>query len=187
MSDNGPAGEDFYNRGSYVDFIRDPLRQCLREHGPTNFLGFLRARSGRKPVRRAFSRFKRSTREGGITAPFIVAGPQVGSRGVIDDTYLTVMDLAPTFLELAGARYPDDGSVRPMLGESMVPLLTDLSPCMMKNYVTTLYHGGRAFVRKGRWKLVTLDPPFDESRFELFDVEADPGERTIWPMPSQKK
>ena len=23
---------------------------------------------------------------------------------------------------------------------------------------------------------MTLDPPFDESRFQLFDIEADPGE-----------
>ena len=44
------------------------------------------------------------------------------------------------------------------------------------DYVTTLYHGGRAYVRQGNWKLVNLDPPFDESKMELFDVKADPGE-----------
>jgi arylsulfatase len=124
----------------------------------------------------AFSRFKTYTREGGIRAPFIVAGTRVGSRGVINDTYFTVMDLAPTFLELAKATYPDDGSVQPMLGESLVPLLADLAPVHDENYVTTLYHGGRAFVRQGKWKLVNLDRPFDESGFELFDMETDPGE-----------
>jgi arylsulfatase len=45
-------------------------------------------------------------------------------------------------------------------------------------YVTTLYHAGHAFVRQGRWKLVNLEPPFDESEFQLFDIEADPGETT---------
>jgi arylsulfatase A-like enzyme len=86
------------------------------------------------------------------------------------------MDLMPTFLELAGAAYPADGSVRPMLGESLVPLLTNGDPVHDEAYVTTLYHGGRAFIRQGSWKLVTLEPPFDEAAFELFDLETDPGE-----------
>lgn len=46
------------------------------------------------------------------------------------------------------------------------------------SYVTTLYHHGRAFVRQGSWKLVNLDRPFDESKFGLFDLKADPGETT---------
>ncbi len=176
MSDNGPAGEDFYNRGSYVDFIRARYDNAYGNMGrATSWVSYgpQWAEAGSP----SFSRFKRYTREGGITAPFIAAGPQVASRGVINDTYLTVMDLAPTFLELAGAKYPDDGSVRPMLGESLLPLLTDLSPVHDDSYVTTIYHGGRAFVRQGRWKLTTLDPPFDESKFELFDLETDPGEK----------
>jgi arylsulfatase A-like enzyme len=87
------------------------------------------------------------------------------------------MDLAPTLLEVAGARYPDDGTVRPMLGESMNALLSGASDRVHDDtYVTTVYHAGRAYVRMGRWKLVSLDPPFDESKMELFDVIADPGE-----------
>jgi arylsulfatase len=175
MSDNGPAGEDFYNRGGYREFIRDRYDNAYENMGrPTSWVSYgpQWAEAGSP----AFSRFKRYAREGGITAPFIVAGPPVTSRGAVSETYLTVMDLAPTFLELAGAKYPADGSVRPMLGESMVPLLTRLAPVHDEDYVTTLYHGGRAFVRKGRWKLVTLEPPFDESGFELFDIEKDPGE-----------
>jgi arylsulfatase len=54
--------------------------------------------------------------------------------------------------------------------------LTDLEPVHDENHVTTLYHGGRAFVRQGNWKLVNLDPPFDESGFELFNIQNDPGE-----------
>ena len=46
------------------------------------------------------------------------------------------------------------------------------------DYVTTLFHAGRAFVRRGPWKLVTLDPPFDEAAFQLFNVEDDPSETT---------
>jgi arylsulfatase len=96
----------------------------------------------------------------------------VRSVGSISRTYATVMDLAPTFLELGDATYPGDGSVRPMEGESMAALLAGAASTVHDaDYVTTLLHGGRAFIRRGPWKLVTLDPPFDESAFELFDVE----------------
>ncbi len=89
------------------------------------------------------------------------------------------MDLAPTFLELASAEYPADGSVWPMLGESMLPLLSGTATSVhAEDYITTLYHEGRAFIRQGKWKLVNLEPPFAESEFELYDLEADPGETT---------
>lgn len=45
-----------------------------------------------------------------------------------------------------------------------------------EDYVTTLYHGGRAYLRQGKWKISNLEPPFDEADFELFDLSADPGE-----------
>lgn len=31
-------------------------------------------------------------------------------------------------------------------------------------------------IRKGRWKLSNLDRQFDESKLELFDLDAEPGE-----------
>ena len=46
------------------------------------------------------------------------------------------------------------------------------------DYVTVMFHGGRAFVRQGHWKLVTLEGPFDEAKFALFDLSTDPGETT---------
>ena len=126
-----------------------------------------------------FSRYKGYAREGGIVAPMVIAGRGVQARGDINSTYLTVMDLAPTFLELGEAAYPSDGSVQPMRGESMNPLLTGASDSVHDaSYTTTLYHRGRAFVRQGKWKLSNLEGPFDASKFELFDLEADPGETT---------
>ena len=78
---------------------------------------------------------------------------------------------------MAGGSYPDDGSVRPMLGEAMTALLAgEADQVHDSDYVTTLYHRGRAFLRQGPWKLVNLDEPFDEADFELFNVVTDPGE-----------
>jgi arylsulfatase len=35
---------------------------------------------------------------------------------------------------------------------------------------------GRRYVREGRWKAVHIPPPTGSGRWELFDIEADPGE-----------
>jgi arylsulfatase len=126
-----------------------------------------------------FSRYKTYTRQGGIAAQMIIAGSGVAHQGAITRAYVSVMDLAPTFLEIGGASYPQGGSVRPMEGESMAALLAGKdSTVHASDYVTTLVHAGRAFVRRGRWKISNLEPPIDESAFELFDIEADPGETT---------
>jgi arylsulfatase len=178
MSDNGAAGEDFYYVGQYRDFLQARYDNSYENMGsPTSWVSYGPgwAEAGSAP----FSRRKGYAREGGIVASMIAAGPPVARVREVSSAYLTVMDLAPTFLGLAGAVYPDDGSVEPMLGESMLPLLRgEQTRVHDDGYVTTLYHGGRAYIRQGRWKLVNLEPPFLESELELFDVEADPGETT---------
>jgi len=176
MSDNGAAGEDFYNRGDYSEYIQANFDNAYEKMGTAeSFVSYDEewAEAGSAP----FQRRKGYTREGGIVAPMMIAGPGVAARGVIDSTYLTVMDLAPTFLDIAGAKYPDDGSVRPMLGESITGFLAGEADIVHdENYVTTLYHGGRAYLRMGNWKISNLEPPFDEADFELFDLVTDPGE-----------
>ena len=178
MSDNGAAGEDFYNRGPFVDYVREHYDNAYETMGtPVSFVSYDYewAEAGSAP----FSRTKTFTREGGIVAPMIASGAGVAAAGAIDRNYLTVMDLAPTFIELAGATYPDEPSIRPMLGESMAGLLSGQADRVHDDdYVTTLYHRGRAFLRQGPYKIVTLDGPFDEADFELFNVLIDPGETT---------
>lgn len=179
MSDNGAAGsENFFYEGPFVDYLQRHYENTYENMGkPGSWVSYDKgwAQAGAAP----FSRYKTYTRQGGIAAPLIIAGPGVERRGEITRAYATVMDLAPTFLELAGARYPDDGSVRPMEGASMAALLAGRADAVHDpSYVTTLLHAGRAFVRQGRWKLSTLEPPFDEAAFDLFDLEADPGETT---------
>ena len=178
MSDNGAAGEDFYNRGPFSDYIRERFDNAYDTMGTSvSFVSYdySWAEAGSAP----FSRAKTFTREGGMVAPMIITGPGVDRVGAVDRSYITVMDIAPTFIEVADARYPDDGSVQPMLGESMQRFLAGESDAVHDDeYVTALYHRGRAFLRKGPWKIVTLDPPFDEKYFELYDVVEDPGETT---------
>ncbi|HSG64791.1 MAG TPA: arylsulfatase, partial [Gammaproteobacteria bacterium] len=178
MSDNGAAGEDFSHAGPYAEFIRTHYDNSYPNMGkPTSWVSYGPpwAEAGSAP----FSRYKAYTREGGITAPMIVAGRAVGRSGIVNDAYLTAMDLAPTFLELAATGYPSDPGLHPILGESMANLLAGNAHRVHgDDYPTVLYHRGRAFIRQGSWKLVNLEPPFDESRLELFDLASDPGETT---------
>jgi arylsulfatase len=171
MSDNGAAGEDFYNEGPYTEYVQAHFDNAYETMGTAvSFVSYADpwAEAGSAP----FMRRKTYTREGGIVAPMIIAGPGVANIGTIDSVYVTIMDLAPTFLEFVGAQYPDDGSVRPMLGESMLSFLAgEIETVHSKDYVTALYHGGQ-----GDWKISNLEPPFDENDFELFNLSADPGE-----------
>jgi len=181
MGDNGAAAEDFYNGHPHADvqsYLRANYDNAYENMGkPSSFISYgpQWAEAGSAP----FSRHKTYAREGGLVAPMIVAARGVQRQGEQTDAYTTVMDLAPTILELGQATYPTDGSVQPMRGETMAPLLTGAADAVHDDqYVTTLYHGGHAFVRRGRWKLVNLGPRFSESSFELFDLQEDPGETT---------
>jgi len=179
MADNGAAGEDFYEgipSPVFQDYIRAHYDNRYDRMGTAaSFVSYgpQWAEAGSAP----FRRYKGYTLEGGIVAPLVIAGPGVRGRGMIHTAYVTVMDLAPTFLEIAGAKYPEDGSVKPMLGESLVAFLGGKTAAPhAEDYVTVLSHRGRALLRKGRWKMVVTDGPFDEAKFELYDVVADPGE-----------
>jgi arylsulfatase len=176
MSDNGAAGEDFYEHPYFQEYLQSTYDNSYENMGQASSFvsyGSPWAEAGSAP----FHRYKTYTREGGMTAPMIAAGHGVASQGKKTSVYLTVMDLAPTFLELAGVQHPTGGDIQAMLGESAAAFLGDRAETVHDDtYVTTLFHQNRAFIRQGRWKLSNLEAPFDESDFELFDLQADPGE-----------
>jgi arylsulfatase len=176
MADNGAAAEDFYNNEPYKDYVRQHYDNAYGNMGrASSFVSYgpQWAEAGSAP----FQRHKGYTREGGITAPMIISGPGVAARAEKTSAYLTVMDLAPTFLEIAGADYLATEAVQPMRGESINAFLAGTAEIIHdENYHTVLSHKGRALVRRGKWKLSNLEYPFDEAKFELFDLESDPGE-----------
>jgi arylsulfatase A-like enzyme len=176
MADNGAAAEDFYNNGPFREYVQETYENTYETMGnPDSWVSYGRAwaEAGSAP----FSRHKTYTSEGGISAPLIIAGHGVAGTDEINRSYLTVMDLAPTFIQLADAHYPVGGDIQPMRGESLVPLLTGKSQAAhADDYITVLFLQGRAMVRKGPWKLVALEPPFDEHKFALYNMENDRGE-----------
>jgi arylsulfatase len=181
MSDNGAAAEDFYNDdwwGVLHEHVTSNYENTFETMGhPDSFVSYgdAWAEAGSAP----FKRRKTYATEGGMTAPMIVAGPGVAHAGAIDREYLTVMDLAPTFLELAGAAYPEAEGIEPMRGKSLRAFWSGAAEGVHgEDYVTIHAHAGHAMLRRGDWKLLNAEPPFDESKLQLFNLAQDPGETT---------
>ncbi len=127
-----------------------------------------------------FRLFKGFIAEGGIRSPLIVSGPGVKGAGEIETAFSHVMDLAPTFLEIAGATYPDTFEGRKIVsqrGKSILPVLTGKSDSVRVEDEPVGWEmmGWRA-LRIGQWKITWIDRPFGTSGWQLFDLASDPGE-----------
>ena len=124
--------------------------------------------------------YKGYSAEGGIHSPLIVKMPfQEKGNGIVT-AFTTIMDLAPTFLELAGGTYPSvyhGQPITPYKGASLLPWLTKKQNFIHdEDYVMGWELFGRCAVRKGKWKMSKIEPPFGKGAFELFDLEEDPTE-----------
>ena len=117
--------------------------------------------------------YKRDVYEGGIRVPMIVAWPGHIRPGAETDFPCSFWDLMPTFRELTGAA-PTEG----MDGVSLLPLLTGKKGQREHDYLYFEFQelGGRQAVREGPWKLVHLDIRSEHPRYELYNLDDDPGE-----------
>ncbi|MFT4691816.1 MAG: arylsulfatase [Limisphaerales bacterium] len=121
--------------------------------------------------------WKTMSHEGGVATPFIAHWPKgIRVKGKINSRDIThLIDLMPTCLELAQAEYPNrrDGvRIKAVDGISMVDSLTKGEP--VSNRVLFNEFANKAFVRDGRWKLVTRKVPSEQ--WELYDLKTDPSE-----------
>ena len=180
MADNGAAAEDFYNdpRGS-GPFLREHYNNSYENMGTaSSFVSYgpQWAQAGAAP----FKLFKAYSTEGGIVTPLIILGKCVKRKPGIQKVFLNVMDLAPTFLELADIKYPamyKNEKIAPMLGESVLSYIGGKTNIIHNsNYVYGLEHDGQCLLIKGSWKITNITKPFDESAFALYNLAEDKGE-----------
>jgi arylsulfatase len=127
-----------------------------------------------------FRLFKAFIAEGGIRSPLIISGPGVAGAGKIIPAVTHVMDIAPTFLKIAGTSYPTSyrgRSVEPMRGKSLVSLLAGQRDAVrtQDEPIGWEFLSWRA-LRMGDWKATWISAPFGASDWQLFDVAKDPGE-----------
>lgn len=124
---------------------------------------------------------KAFTTEGGIRVVGFVSWPGFARQGEIGTAFTTVMDIAPTVLELAGAEHPGTEyrgrEVEPMRGRSMVPYLSGEADAVHDSDTGTGWElFGRRAIRQGDWKALQLPPPYGPGTWQLYDLSRDPGE-----------
>lgn len=127
--------------------------------------------------------YKCFTAEGGIRVPLIVSYPGfLRPGGSIDHGFLTVMDILPTILQLAGTVHPgttyQGREIAAVRGKSWVEYLNSNRPAPVheEDTVTGWELFGRLAVRKGKWKATFIPQPYGPEKWQLFDLEADGGE-----------
>jgi arylsulfatase A-like enzyme len=180
MSDNGAAGNDFYNSNRFGPFLKKHFNNDYENMGnPNSFISYgpQWAEAGSSP----FRYYKGFTTEGGMTAAMIISGPNVTRKNEIYHGLATVMDIAPTFYEVANTQYPnvfEGQKLYPMRGSSIMPLATGITDDLHKpDYVFGLEHSNFGMIRKGKWKITNIKRPFLLENFELFDLSKDLGEQ----------
>ena len=191
MSDNGAAAEDFYNRpAGFGPYLREHYNNDYENMGKaSSFVSYgpQWAQAGAAP----FKLFKYYSTEGGIVTPLIISGKEVTRKPGLQNTLITVMDLAPTFLELAGIKYPEhytNKNVTPMLGESCLSYLRGKTNAVHdRNYVFGMEHDGQCMVIKGNWKVTNISQPFDETAFALYNLAEDLAESNDLSKSNPKK
>ena len=124
---------------------------------------------------------KRTMYEASAHVPLIIRGPDVQRGGVVD-TPVSLVDLYPTFMDMARIRYADyaGNAAYPdtLDGESLLPQLTASTP-RKRDWAMCEYHGDRCatgtfMLRRGDWKYVE-HVGFES---ELFNLKDDPDETT---------
>jgi len=121
---------------------------------------------------------KRWMFEESLKMPFVVRWPGKIKPGTRYKQLIQNIDYAPTFLEAAGIKMPEDANVQ---GKSFVPLF---SKADAEHRDSIYYHyyekGGHGVpmhegVRDSRYKLINF---YDNDGLNLFDLEKDPKEMT---------
>ncbi|CAA6690008.1 Choline-sulfatase (EC [Lentimonas sp. CC19] len=162
-SDNGPAGEG--SKAGKLTVKNDSATGKGFGHGAS--VGTTGGRKGRKGT----------IYQGGIGIPFLVRWPGEVTAGAVDDTsWISAVDLLPTFCEIAGAPLPDsfepDG-VSQIAVLKGTPALVRKKPLFWKKQEARASDADFAILDR-KWKLLT-DVNF--KKIQLYDISVDPLEQ----------
>lgn len=179
MSDNGAAHRDFINSERYKS-LRDYYNEDYENMGNANSYisyGPQWAEAGSSP----FRYFKDYATQGGMNTTMIISGPNVKRENEIHHGFTSLVDLAPTFYEIANVTYPEifeGNEVYPLRGNSLVPFVSgNTNEIHDTSYVFAIEHYGNAMLRKGHWKITNFIRPFSIENFALYDLSNDIGEQ----------
>src|SRR5690606_26473904 len=120
--------------------------------------------------------------QGGIHSPAAGTAPGLGLAPGRSDALIAALDIAPTFVELAGGSNTTNFNGRevlPMTGRSFSALLRgEIAAIRDENETLAFEHGGQRAVFKGDWKALWMGRPNGTGAWQLFNLASDPGETT---------
>lgn len=179
MSDNGAANRDFINDDRFTN-LKEYYNDDFDNMGNANSYisyGPQWAEAGSSP----FRYYKDFATEGGTNTTMIICGPNVNRKNEIHHGFTSLLDLAPTFYEMANVSYPKayhGNEVYPLKGNSLIPFVSGKSNEIHDStYVFALEHYGNAMLRKGNWKITNFTRPFKIDNFGLYNLSNDIGEQ----------
>jgi arylsulfatase A-like enzyme len=131
------------------------------------------------------------TTEGGIRVPAFIHWP-AGRRKGIHGVFSTAMDIAPTFLDLAGIAHPAPSykgrEILPPRGRSLRPWLEGRAEQVHPGGTSTGWElFGRRALRQDDWKAVYVPGEDGVSKWQLFDLSKDRGEVEDLAEPKREK
>ncbi len=127
---------------------------------------------------------KGSLTEGGLRAAGFVYYPAEVEAGGVTHSYMTMMDILPTFMEIAGTEHPGASTfngreIRDILGRSAWPHLTGQADSVHGDTYSVGWsdRDGGALIH-GNYKLINTLPPGQQGTtdWRLYDLIDDPGE-----------
>jgi len=129
-----------------------------------------------------FKWYKSFSTEGGVRCPSFISFPKwKENAGIINTNFISVKDIAPTILDLAGVKPPGDEfqgrKIYPIDGISLLPWLEGKETSVRKSNEAQCWElYGRRGVLKGDWKAEFYQKPHGNNRWELYNLKNDPSE-----------
>ena len=191
MSDNGPEGHamqhSFPELVTWADECCDNSYENIGNADSYVWLGPNWGQAGNTPLRM----FKGYPSQGGVRAPAFFHYPRAMQAAAKNDSVITVKDIMPTLLELAGIEHPGAGlfqgrEVLAMQGRSIAPVLAGERASVREpdDYMGWELFGKQA-IRQGDWKIINIPsipsrdvrlPVLKPGQWQLYNLAEDPAE-----------
>jgi arylsulfatase len=179
LSDNGSEGNaigTLLDNEYWVPNNFDNRLDNLGRQGSYTWLGPGWAQAGSTPL----DLFKSFVSGGGIRTPAVLWSSAGRFDGGVKTGIVTVRDIAPTILDLAGVEHPGaqykGRSLVPVSGKSALPYLQgDADTVHGDAAIGWELYGNRALI-KGEFKALLTWPPEGDGQWQLFDIIDDPAE-----------
>ncbi len=190
LADNGPEAHNLDEAWEgLTEFVQACCDNSIDNIGKADsyvWYGQNWGQAGNTPLRM----YKGFPSQGGVRVPAFAHFPKSIRKGVQDDQILTVMDVMPTLLELAGIDHPGtryrNRDVVKMRGSSMLATLQGkASKVHPDDYVIGWELFSKRAIRKGDWKIIyepyheVLEPRvagIKTDTWQLYNLAEDPAE-----------